>query len=132
MELRQGAGHHRLKCGVSGCDRLQFSEIDASAYTFLGCPPTLNVFFIRRPLEDRRGPGPAATRSRAHQRLRNVFRHFGYRFQATISVWLKHHNASGSWPQARQAAAIASSSERLARPYSRDFSAMLECKVRSA
>jgi len=55
-----------------------------------------------------------------------------YRFHATISVWVKHHKASGSWPQARQEAAIAASSERVAMPYSRDFSAMLECSVRSA
>jgi hypothetical protein len=62
-----------------------------------------------------------------------VFRQFPrYRFHATISVWVKHHNASGCWPQAFQEAAIASSSERVAMPYSRDFSAMLECNVRSA
>src|SRR5262245_38065642 len=50
-----------------------------------------------------------------------------YRFQATTSVWVKHHNASGCWPQVRQETAISSSSERVAMPYSRDFSAMLEC-----
>ena len=35
-----------------------------------------------------------------------------YRFQATISVWLKHHNASGSWPQACQDAAMSTVSTR--------------------
>src|SRR5882724_3340764 len=55
-----------------------------------------------------------------------------YLFQATIWVCEKQKNASGSRPQVRQSAAISSSSERVAMPYSTALSARLDCSVRSA
>jgi hypothetical protein len=53
-------------------------------------------------------------------------------FHATTSVWEKQKWASGSRPQARQAAAMSSNSELVAIPNSKALSARLECKVRSA
>ena len=55
-----------------------------------------------------------------------------YAFQATTSVFEKQKNASGSRPQARQAAAISSSSGRVARANSSARSATFEWSVRSA
>ena len=98
----------------------------------------------RSPQQRRQGTSRSATNQTGQRKTRIAPAQHGgnhapefskfpnYLFQATISVWVKHHNASGSWPQARHAAAMASSSERVAMPYSRDLSAMLECNVRSA
>src|SRR5580704_867515 len=51
--------------------------------------------------------------------------HF-YRFHATTSVCEKQKKASGSRPQARQAATISSNSERVAIPNSKALTARLE------